>query len=107
MLFNSPLYGAFLVATFAVFWILRRGHRARVLFLIAASYAFYFYGTFDAARDEPVPLTPLGWSAMCLGIIFVGAPARASRSCSCRSSTTSASCRSSNTGTSEPTPSPT
>ena len=72
MLFNSPLYGAFLVATFAVFWILRRGHRARVLFLIAASYAFYFYGTFDAARDEPVPLTPLGWSAMCLGIIFVG-----------------------------------
>jgi D-alanyl-lipoteichoic acid acyltransferase DltB (MBOAT superfamily) len=72
MLFNSPLYGAFLVATFAVFWILRRGHRARVLFLIAASYAFYFYGTFDAARDEPVPLTPIGWSAMCLGIIFVG-----------------------------------
>jgi alginate O-acetyltransferase complex protein AlgI len=72
MLFNSPLYGAFLVATFAVFWILRRGHRARILFLIAASYAFYFYGTYDAARDEPVPLTPIGWSAMCLGIIFVG-----------------------------------
>ena len=72
MLFNSPLYGVFLLATFCVFWLLRKHRIARVLFLVAASYGFYFYGTYDAARDQPVPLTPLGWSTLCLAIIFVG-----------------------------------
>ena len=31
MLFNSPLYGAFLVATWIVFWLLRRLRLARAL----------------------------------------------------------------------------
>ena len=72
MLFNSPLYGVFLIATFVVFWLIRRYRLARVLFLIGASYGFYVYGTYDAARDEAVPLNPIGWSCLCLGIIFVG-----------------------------------
>jgi len=72
MLFNSPLYGVFLVGTWIAFWLLRRLRLARALFLVGASYLFYFYGTWDAARDEPVPLSPLGWASVCLGVIFVG-----------------------------------
>ena len=74
MLFNSALYGIFLVAAYAVFWLLAsaRAGRLRAAFLVGASYAFYFYGTFDAAQDQDVPLGPAGWSALCLGIIFVG-----------------------------------
>ncbi len=72
MLFNSPVYGAFLLATFAVFWLLHKHHVPRALFLVAASYGFYFYGTYDTAIEQPVPLGPLGWSALCLGVIFVG-----------------------------------
>jgi len=72
MLFNSPLYGAFLVATWVVFWLLRRVRLARALFLVGASYAFYFFGTWEAARDEPVPLAPVWWAVLCLGVIFVG-----------------------------------
>jgi D-alanyl-lipoteichoic acid acyltransferase DltB (MBOAT superfamily) len=73
MLFASPLYGAFLVATWGVFWLL--GPRRRVLrplFLVGASYAFYFYGTWDAATDETVPLAAPKWAALCLAVIFVG-----------------------------------
>ncbi len=72
MLFNSPLYGAFLVSAWAVFWLLRTRRLARALFLVVASYVFYFYGTLDAARDEPVPMPPVAWACMCLGVIFVG-----------------------------------
>jgi D-alanyl-lipoteichoic acid acyltransferase DltB (MBOAT superfamily) len=72
MLFNSPLYGAFLLATWIIFWTLRDRRLPRACFLIAASYAFYFYGTWDAARDEPVPLPPIGWALLCLAVIFVG-----------------------------------
>jgi alginate O-acetyltransferase complex protein AlgI len=73
MLFNSPLYGAFLVGTWAVFWLLGpRRRTARALFLVAASYAFYLYGTWDAARDESVPLGAPSWALLCLGIIFAG-----------------------------------
>ena len=72
MLFNSPLYGVFLVGTWAVFWLLRRFRLPRALFLVAASYVFYFYGTWDVARDEPVPLAPAWWAVLCLGVIFVG-----------------------------------
>jgi D-alanyl-lipoteichoic acid acyltransferase DltB (MBOAT superfamily) len=72
MLFNSPLYGVFLVGTWIIFWVLRRLRLARALFLVGASYLFYFYGTWDAARDEPVPLSPIGWALLCLGVIFVG-----------------------------------
>ncbi|HEY1956081.1 MAG TPA: MBOAT family protein [Polyangiaceae bacterium] len=72
MLFNSPVYGVFLIACFAVFWSLRRYRLPRALFLVVASYGFYFYGTFDKAREESPPLGPLGWSILCLGVIFVG-----------------------------------
>jgi alginate O-acetyltransferase complex protein AlgI len=72
MLFNSPLYGVFLVGTWVAFWALRERRLPRVLLLVGASYAFYFYGTWDAAREEQVPLRPVGWALLCLGIIFVG-----------------------------------
>lgn len=87
MLFNSALYGVFLLAVYAVFWALTPRARAgvpvsvgvlasrrllRALFLVGASYAFYFYGTYDAALEQAVPLGPFAWSVLCLGIIFVG-----------------------------------
>jgi alginate O-acetyltransferase complex protein AlgI len=72
MLFNSPLYGAFLVTVWAVFWCLSRTPRLRTAMLVLASYGFYFYGTWDAARGEPVPLSAPAWALLCLGIIFVG-----------------------------------
>jgi D-alanyl-lipoteichoic acid acyltransferase DltB (MBOAT superfamily) len=72
MLFNSALYGVFLLGAFVVFWLLREQRLARVLFLVVASYGFYFYGTYDTAQEQDVPLGPLGWSVLCLGIIFVG-----------------------------------
>jgi alginate O-acetyltransferase complex protein AlgI len=72
MLFNSALYGAFLLVTFAVFWILRTRRVPRALFLVVASYGFYFYGTWDTARDQSVPFGAVGWSVLCLGIIFCG-----------------------------------
>jgi alginate O-acetyltransferase complex protein AlgI len=72
MLFNSPLYGGFLVATWIVFWLMSRVRLPRVLFLVGASYAFYFYGTWDAARDERPPLAAPWWALLCLGVIFVG-----------------------------------
>ncbi len=72
MLFASPVYGVFLFAAYFVFWSLRKRRLARALFLVAASYIFYFYGTYDAAVDKDVPLGAVGWSALCLGIIFVG-----------------------------------
>ncbi len=72
MLFNSALYGAFLLATSAGFWLLRHKRLPRAAFLVVASYGFYFYGTWDAAAEEEVPLGPIVWSILCLGIIFVG-----------------------------------
>jgi alginate O-acetyltransferase complex protein AlgI len=72
MLFNSSLYGVFLLSTLAVFWVLRRHRIPRALFLVGASYAFYFYGTYDAAREQRVPFGAIGWSVLCLAIIFVG-----------------------------------
>jgi hypothetical protein len=72
MLFNSPVYGVFLVSVLVVFWALRTLRLARALFLTIASYGFYFYGTWDVAREQSVPLGPWGWSVLCLSIIFVG-----------------------------------
>jgi alginate O-acetyltransferase complex protein AlgI len=72
MLFNSALYGVFLLGTYVVFWLSAARPRLRTLFLVAASYAFYFYGTYDAARDEEVPFGPVLWSVLCLAIIFLG-----------------------------------
>lgn len=72
MLFNSVLYAAFLFATYIVFWLLRTQRLARTLFLVLASYFFYFIGTHQTAIEQETPLGPLGWSALCLGIIFVG-----------------------------------
>jgi alginate O-acetyltransferase complex protein AlgI len=72
MLFNSALYGVFLLGTWVVFWLLRRARLSRALFLVGASYVFYFYGTWEAAKDEPVPLPPVGWAFLCLAVILVG-----------------------------------
>ncbi|HSQ65856.1 MAG TPA: MBOAT family protein [Polyangiaceae bacterium] len=72
MLFNSPVYGVFLVACFAIFWAIHRYRLPRALFLVVASYGFYFYGTLDAAREQQPPLGALGWSVLCLAVIFVG-----------------------------------
>jgi D-alanyl-lipoteichoic acid acyltransferase DltB (MBOAT superfamily) len=72
MLFASPLYGFFLGITWVGFWVLRRWGRARALARVLASYAFYFYGTWDAATREPVPLRPVGWAVLCLAVIFGG-----------------------------------
>lgn len=72
MLFNSAAYGVFLLAAYVVFWALRRRTFLRPLFLTVASYGFYFYGTWEAATEQEVPLGPLGWATLCLAIIFVG-----------------------------------
>jgi D-alanyl-lipoteichoic acid acyltransferase DltB (MBOAT superfamily) len=39
---------------------------------MVASYLFYSVGTYDAAREQEVPLGPLGWTALCVAIIFLG-----------------------------------
>lgn len=72
MLFNSPVYGVFLLVTYVAFWALRRRSLLRPLFLMVASYVFYFVGTYDAATEQEVPLGPLGWTLLCVAIIFVG-----------------------------------
>ena len=72
MLFNSPLYGAFLVFAFAGFWLIHRSRLARVLFLVTISYGFYFYGTWEDANEHGAPLGAWGWAALCLSIIFLG-----------------------------------
>jgi alginate O-acetyltransferase complex protein AlgI len=72
MLFASPLYGVFLFVTYVAFWALRRRSILRPLFLTAASYLFYFVGTYDAAVEQDVPLGPLGWTLLCVAIIFLG-----------------------------------
>jgi CDP-diglyceride synthetase len=72
MLFNSPLYGVFLFVTYVTFWALRRKQLARTIFLVAASYVFYFVGTYDAATEQDVPLGPIGWTLLCVAIIFFG-----------------------------------
>lgn len=73
MLFNSPLYGLFLLVTYVGFWSLRR-HPLRPLFLLVASYVFYVVGTYDAALDQRdiLPLGPVPWTVLCVAIIFCG-----------------------------------
>ena len=39
---------------------------------MVASYVFYFVGTFDAAKEQDRPLGPLGWTILCVAIIFCG-----------------------------------
>jgi D-alanyl-lipoteichoic acid acyltransferase DltB (MBOAT superfamily) len=72
MLFASPLYGVFLLITYVVFWTLRKRAFLRPLFLMVASYVFYFVGTFDAAKEQDVPFGPWGWTILCVAIIFCG-----------------------------------
>src|SRR4051794_771537 len=72
MLFNSPVYGVFLLVTYVAFWALRRRSFLRPLFLMVASYVFYFVGTYDAAKEQEVPLGPFGWTLLCVAIIFAG-----------------------------------
>jgi alginate O-acetyltransferase complex protein AlgI len=77
MLFNSTTYGVFLFAAYVGFWSLRAHRRYRTLFLIAASYVFYVYGTYDTANEQQaagqyVPLGPAWWTVLCFAIIFIG-----------------------------------
>jgi alginate O-acetyltransferase complex protein AlgI len=72
MLFNSPVYGVFLLVTYVVYWALRRHRLPRVVFLAIASYVFYVVGTYDAATEQDVPFGAIGWTALCVAIIFVG-----------------------------------
>jgi D-alanyl-lipoteichoic acid acyltransferase DltB (MBOAT superfamily) len=77
MLFNSTTYGVFLFVAYVGFWLLRAHRRYRTLFLIAASYVFYVYGTYDTAIEQTregqyVPFGPTLWTVLCFGIIFVG-----------------------------------
>ncbi|MBX3191344.1 MAG: MBOAT family protein [Labilithrix sp.] len=78
MLFNSPVYGVFLFVTYVTFWALRRRSILRPLLLALASYLFYCVGTYDAAIEQKivtgsdVPLGPIKWTILCVGIIFVG-----------------------------------
>jgi D-alanyl-lipoteichoic acid acyltransferase DltB (MBOAT superfamily) len=72
MLFNSPVYGVFLLVTYVAFWALRRRSFLRPLMLMVASYIFYFVGTYESAKEQEVPLGPLGWTVLCVAIIFVG-----------------------------------
>jgi alginate O-acetyltransferase complex protein AlgI len=72
MLFNSPIYGVFLLVTYVAFWALKRRSFLRPLFLMVASYIFYFVGTYDAAQEQDVPFGAVGWTVLCVGIIFFG-----------------------------------
>jgi alginate O-acetyltransferase complex protein AlgI len=76
MLFNSSIYGLFLLFAYVGFWLLRGKRAERTIFLVLASYTFYVLGTFESAKEQaataPVPLGPVVWSALCLGIIAVG-----------------------------------
>jgi alginate O-acetyltransferase complex protein AlgI len=72
MLFNSPVYGVFLLVTYVTFWALRKRTLSRTLLLVFASYLFYTVGTYDAATEQDVPLGAMGWTALCVAIIFVG-----------------------------------
>ncbi len=72
MLFNSPVYGVFLLVTYVAFWSLRRRSFLRPLMLTVASYLFYFIGTYDAATEQEVPFGPLAWTLLCVAIIFFG-----------------------------------
>ena len=72
MLFNSASYALFLLAAYVGFWLMRTRKRERTLFLVLASYFFYFYGTYDTAKLDGAPLAPWAWALLCLGIIFVG-----------------------------------
>jgi D-alanyl-lipoteichoic acid acyltransferase DltB (MBOAT superfamily) len=72
MLFNSPVYGVFLLVTYVVYWGLRRHRLPRTIFLAIASYLFYVVGTYDAATEQEVPFGAIGWTALCVAIIFLG-----------------------------------
>jgi D-alanyl-lipoteichoic acid acyltransferase DltB (MBOAT superfamily) len=72
MLFNSPVYGVFLLVTYVAFWALRRRSFLRPLMLTVASYLFYCIGTYDAATEQEVPFGPLAWTLLCVAIIFFG-----------------------------------
>jgi D-alanyl-lipoteichoic acid acyltransferase DltB (MBOAT superfamily) len=78
MLFHEPTYPIFLALLFVAFWVGARFSRFRTGLLVAASYAFYFYGTFESAQrafesqEQKPPLGVMPWSVLCLGIVFVG-----------------------------------
>lgn len=72
MLFHEATYPIFLALLFVAFWVVARMGRVRTGLLVAASYAFYFYGTYTSAEDQTPPMGALPWSFLCLGIVFVG-----------------------------------
>jgi alginate O-acetyltransferase complex protein AlgI len=72
MLFHEATYPVFLALLFVAFWVSARFGRLRTGLLVAASYAFYFYGTYESAQEQTPPLGVLPWSFLCLGIVFVG-----------------------------------
>jgi alginate O-acetyltransferase complex protein AlgI len=74
MLFTGSAYAIFLAVSYSCFWLLRTKKVLRALFLVLSSYFFYAYGTYETAVNEnqKVPFGILGWTALCLGIIFVG-----------------------------------
>lgn len=72
MLFNSPVYGVFLLVTYVTFWGLRRRSLLRPLFLTVASYTFYIVGTYGSAVEQDVPFGPVLWTLLCVAIIFGG-----------------------------------
>jgi alginate O-acetyltransferase complex protein AlgI len=74
MLFTGSTYAIFLAVAYTCFWLLRTHKLLRGLFLIGASYFFYAFGTYETAvsENQQVPFGLWGWTALCLGIIFVG-----------------------------------
>jgi D-alanyl-lipoteichoic acid acyltransferase DltB (MBOAT superfamily) len=72
MLFHEATYPIFLALLFVAFWVVARMGRVRTGLLVAASYAFYFYGTYTSAEEQTPPIGALPWSFLCLGIVFVG-----------------------------------
>ena len=72
MLFHEATYPIFLALLFVAFWATARWGRLRIGLLVAASYAFYFYGTYQSAEDQTPPIGALPWSFLCLAIVFVG-----------------------------------
>ncbi|MFO0667166.1 MAG: MBOAT family O-acyltransferase [Polyangiaceae bacterium] len=74
MLFTGSTYAIFLALTYVVFWSLRTRRVLRALFLVIASYTFYVWGTYETVvrENQDVPFGAYGWSALCLGVIFVG-----------------------------------
>ena len=73
MLFNSPLYGVFLLGTFVVFWLLRQHRLPRRCFCSSArATASTSTGRGTRRASSRCRSARSGGALLCLGIIFVG-----------------------------------